>query len=298
MTVLAAMRLLRPKQWAKNLLALAAWVFTGSFGDPAATAAVGLCVLALCLVSSATYALNDTLDAERDRAHPKKKLRPVASGAISPSVALSLALICLVAGVAVGAAVRPALAYGLGIFAVLQVAYNLGLKRVPVLDVTMIALAFVLRAVLGAVAIRAEVSGWLLVCTGSLALLLGFAKRRHEFRLMGEGRSQSRPALDGYSEKALDAFLLLSASLATLSYAVYVVESPTAVAHPALIVTALPVVYGVLRYLLLVYTHEEGGEPENLVLGDPQMLVVLALFLALSIYAMAGGEIRGLPIAP
>lgn len=282
---------MRPKQWTKNLLVFAALIFTGGYRDQKQVIAVLLTFVAMCLVSSATYALNDVADDKRDRLHPKKKDRPVASGQVSVTGAVALAIVLLAAGLALAWWVQMAVLIGAAIYLGIQAIYNVGFKSLPVLDVFTLSSGFVLRAIIGAAAINVQVSVWLLLCTGALALLLGFAKRRSEFVLMGDDRGQSRPALHGYSIRALDGLVLISGCCAAITFGMYVVESETAKKFPALILTAPIVLFGIYRYLFLVFSNDEGGEPENLVFGDPQMIGTLIAFLAAAFYAMGGAEL-------
>ena len=284
----AIIRLLRPKQWTKNLLVFAALIFTKSYGDPFLLHQALLAFAAMCLLSSAIYVLNDIFDAEKDRNHEKKKLRPIASGEVTIKAAWIVSALCGVIGAGISFAVTRGFVMGATAFLVVQLAYNLRFKHKPLADVTLISLGFVLRAALGAVAIRAEISGWLLFCTGSLALMLALAKRRHEFRMQGENRGESRPALAGYTQQAIDSLVLMSACLAAISYGVYSIESPTALKYPSLILTAPFVIYGVMRYLFIVFAYEQGGEPENLLLSDRHIIASVIGFLVCAFIAMSG----------
>lgn len=282
---------MRPKQWTKNLLIFAALIFTRSYADSRLLGLSALAFLAMCLTSSAVYALNDVIDADRDRNHPRKKLRPIASGALSPRAGALIGLICLALGAGLSFAVGLSFAAGVGVYLLIQLGYTFGLKAVPILDVFIVATGFVLRAALGAVAIGVGISGWLLLCTGMLALMLGFAKRRHEFISQGDERGESRPSLLGYTRPALDALVIFASAGAALSYGVYAIESDTAKHYPALVLTVPVVLYGVMRYLFLVFGREEGGEPENLVFGDPHMIACVLVFLALALLAMSGYKV-------
>jgi 4-hydroxybenzoate polyprenyltransferase len=282
------LRLLRPKQWSKNVLVLAAWVFAGKVGDAAATGLAFTAFAAMCLASSAVYVWNDLLDAERDRNHPEKKSRPIASGAIGRPAAWVLS--ALLAAAALGTAStlnRTSLAI-VAVYLLMQVAYNFWAKRVPVLDVFVIAAGFVLRAVAGATALSVTIGAWLLVCTGSLALMLACAKRRHELVLQGGSATLSRDSLGGYGQIAVDALVVFFASQAAISYGVYSIESKTAEQHPALIVTLPFVVYGIARYLLLVFSRGEGGEPADVLTRDSHILASLVLFGLAAAAAMNG----------
>ncbi|MEZ0324643.1 MAG: decaprenyl-phosphate phosphoribosyltransferase [Fimbriimonas sp.] len=282
------LRLLRPKQWTKNLLVFAALLFTGTFKDPSYLTLALIAFASMCAASSATYIFNDLQDAERDRAHPKKQHRPIASGAVSPSLAIALGLILALVGLG--------LAFWLGTgsllivvtYLVIQVLYNAGLKRVPVADVYAIAFGFVLRAALGAAAINVKLSGWLLFCTGALALMLGFGKRRHEFIQQGEERATTRQSLVHYNRVALDGLVIMFATAAALCYGLYTLESQTAQQYPGIILTAPFVFYGITRYVLLVFTSDEGGEPEEVLFRDPHLLFSIAFFVLAAGLAIMG----------
>lgn len=286
---LALVRLLRVKQWTKNLLVFAAWIFTGSALHDSSTAPrVLVAFFAMCFVSSATYVFNDVADVERDRAHPKKRLRPIASGAVSIPLAVILAVVLMGLGLAGGFGLTHTTGFVLVAYLALQVLYNAGLKRAPVADVFTISLGFILRAALGAAAISVTISSWLLFCTAALALMLGFAKRRSEFIQQGEARAMSRESLAGYTRSALDALVIMFACGAALCYGVYAVESTTAQKYPGLILTSLFVFYGISRYVLVVFSQDEGGEPETLLFKDRHILFSIAMFVLTALLAMSG----------
>lgn len=288
MPVRAVIRLLRPKQWSKSLLVLAAPIFAARITDSATWLPVGLAVLAMCLASSATYIVNDLRDAERDRNHETKRNRPIASGAVSPAVAVVLAFILAAGALGIGFALNTSSLALLIAYFVLQTLYNLSLKQAPIADVFTISLGFILRAMLGAAAISVPISGWLLFCTGALALMVGFAKRRHEFIHQGEARTASRESLGGYNLKSLDALVIMTATGAAMSYGIYTLDSATATRYPAIVITSLPVFYGIARYVLLTFSRDEGGEPADLLFGDIQLLTSVVLFMASAIAAVSG----------
>jgi 4-hydroxybenzoate polyprenyltransferase len=281
-------RLLRPKQWTKNLLVFTALIFTAGFTDWNLWRITLLAFVVMCLVSSATYIFNDLFDAERDKRHPIKSMRPIASGQVQKGMALALAMVLLVAGLGIAALLNMASLIILIVYLALQAIYNGGLKRVPIADVFLISIGFILRAALGAAALEVRISSWLLFCTGALALLLGFAKRRNEFIMQGEDRAASRESLGGYNRQVLDAMVIMFAAGAALCYGIYAIESETARRHPALILTTVFVFYGICRYVYLVFASDEGGEPESLFLRDPHLIGSVALFIATSVVAMSG----------
>jgi 4-hydroxybenzoate polyprenyltransferase len=286
-----ALALLRPKQWIKNLLVFGALIFTGRGAETEAIAATLYAFGALCLAAGAVYAVNDALDADKDRAHPVKRRRPIAAGKLTKNQGFAIGAFALVGGLALAWLAGPLVLGGVAVYLVMQAFYQARAKRVPLLDVFIIAFGFVLRSAIGALAIQAPISGWLLFCTGCLALLLGFGKRRSELALMGAEAAQTRPALGGYSRQSLDSLLLFSAACAAMGYGVYAIESPTAEAHPALILTAAPVFTGIVRYLFLALGQDEGGEPESLIMKDPWLIGSVLAFLGLAVYAMAGGSL-------
>lgn len=280
------LRLLRPKQWSKNLLVFAAILFTNELRDSHALLHTFMAFFGMCLISSAAYIANDIRDVEKDRAHPRKKHRPIASGGVSVVAAVVEAMIVL----AVGAVLiillgREAIAVVLA-YAALQLIYNLVGKETAVLDVFLISAGFVLRAVLGAAAINREISAWLLLCTGALALLLGFGKRRSEFISQGDRRSESRVSLAGYSRQSLDALVVMASTAAALCYGIYALESPTAHRYPALVITTVFVFYGICRYVLRIFREDEGAEPETILYRDLHILFSVILFVASAIAAM------------
>ncbi|MBS1722250.1 MAG: UbiA prenyltransferase family protein [Armatimonadetes bacterium] len=283
--------MLRPKQWAKNLLVFAAWMFAGKYTDLQLGYLALAAFTAMVLVSSGVYIGNDIFDVERDRRHPKRKNRPIASGAIPIPVAATVSALLIVAGLGVAFLLNKTSFSLVAFYLLLQVAYNLKLKAVPVLDVFVIATGFVLRAVLGATAIFVNISGWFLFCTGALALMLGFAKRRNEFILQGNG-GESRESLAHYSKPALDALVTVFGCGAAMCYGIYTLESSTAKLHPSLIITAPFVFYGITRYLLLVFQQDEGGEPADLLFGDWHIVGSVVLFVVAAGLAMSGLTLR------
>jgi len=289
---IAILQLIRPKQWSKNLLVFAALLFTGDFRDTSLIIRAVAAFLAMCATSSAAYVLNDLLDADRDRAHPVKKNRPIASGRISIPIAILVGVLLAAVGIGIASWLGPGVLALVGIYILIQVSYNAIWKRVPLSDVFMISAGFILRAVLGAAALGVAISGWLLFCTGSLALMLGFGKRRHEYVLQGDERVKSREALAGYNLETLNAFVVMCSVCAAQGYAMYAIQSPTAVKYPGLVVTTLFVFYGVFRYVYVVMRNGEGGEPENLLFRDTHILFTILCFIVTAILAIRGVHLK------
>lgn len=295
----ALFRALRPKQWTKNAVLLAAFFF--AWGDPtqgARTAGLSPALHALlatavfCAVSSAVYLFNDLLDVKADRAHPVKRLRPIASGELPAKVAWCACAALLAVGFALSARFLPmeftrvAVAY-----VALQAVYSLFLKRLPLVDVLVIAIGFVLRAIAGAEAVLVRISPWLLLCTFLLALFLALCKRRHEMgvgTVAADGASH-RAALSGYDIRLLDQLIAISSAATVVCYSIYTLCAETAERFGThrLGFTIPFVVFGVFRYLDLVYRHREGGRPEQLLLADKVLLVDVLLYALAALAILA-----------
>ncbi len=283
--------MLRVKQWAKNLLVVAAPLFAQVSDHSKFIVPTCLAFVSMSLLSSCTYICNDLMDVERDRLHPVKRNRPLASGAVSKPFAVFLAAILGVAGLAIAAGLGKASLLIVGVYLALQIAYNLRLKHVPVADVYTLAIGFVLRACLGATAIHVGISPWLLFCTGGLALMLGFAKRRNEFILQGEDRSTSRESLQHYSRSGLDALVCIFAAGSAICYAIYSLQSRTAQHYHALILTSFFVFYGITRYVFLVFAVDEGGEPADVLFKDRHIIFSVLGFFVSAVVAISGVRI-------
>ncbi len=261
---------LRPYQWVKNAFVLAPLLFGQKLNDPAAVAQALLAFAGFCLTASAVYLVNDLIDAPRDRVHPTKRRRPIASGAVPVSWALALVVgLCLsIAGVV--RQLGPASAALLLTYGGLMLGYCVGLKRVPLIDCMVIAAGFVLRVTCGAAAVGVAASHWLIACTFLLALFLAFAKRRQELVTLAGAAADHRPALEGYSLRFLDQVNTLLGGVTIVCYLLYTV-APETVARfrsDALIYGTVFVIYGLFRYLALVQTVETADDPTRLVLHD------------------------------
>lgn len=273
-------RLLRPSHWSKNLFVLAALLFSGQALDPAAVLEAGLAFVGFCLAASAVYAFNDVRDRDSDRAHPTKRFRPVAAGEISTSHATLAAVALALGGLGVAYAVSPVAAAWLALYLALNLAYSLGLKQVVLLDVFAIASFFVIRLLVGAAAVHARPSVWLLLCGGLLALYLGFAKRRHELTLLGDQSAAHRGVLAHYSAPFLDQISAVLLAVTIVSYLMYTLTSPTArtFGTEELSYGAPFVLYGVFRYLYLVHQRDR-GTPTETVFSDRSLVIAIALWV-------------------
>jgi len=265
---------LRPRQWVKNLFVFAGLVFSQRlFTDAAWTSLAAFAVF--CALSGAIYLLNDVADRERDRLDPRKGLRPIAAGRLSVGAALTTAVVLIGAGLGVGTLLSRRFLIAALLYVVLLVAYSAWLKHVVIVDVIVVAGGFVLRAIAGAVVIDVEMSGWLLICTILLALFLALGKRRYEYLALDRDAALHRPILAEYSPALLDQMIAVVTASTVTAYALYTM-SPETVAkfRTHLLPATLPfVLYGVFRYLYLLYQRQLGGNPSELLLGDRALLI-------------------------
>jgi 4-hydroxybenzoate polyprenyltransferase len=273
---------LRPQEWIKNLLVFAGVIFSRQFDDGQALLDATITFVAFCGISSAGYLFNDLRDREHDRLHPDKRHRPIASGALATDTATTAA-----AGLAAFAILLPwatidAEVAGLvAVYAVVTAAYSVFLKRLVILDVMTIASLFILRVVAGAVAVDAAASEYLLVCTAMLALFLGFTKRRQEAILEEQPPAEgatTRPVLEHYSLPFLDQMIAMVTATAILSYVIYAVNSP--IAGSKMLATAPSVLYGVFRYLYLIYDRRDTRSTAAILIEDPGMIFAGASYVA------------------
>jgi 4-hydroxybenzoate polyprenyltransferase len=277
---------MRPKQWIKNLLVFAGFVFTINERWRPFTASMwtylGRTVAAFALfslIASSIYLLNDVLDAEQDRRHPKKRLRPVASGELRPGVAI-LAATLLMPGCLVAAyLLSPPFAAVAAGYLLLQFAYIFLLKNVVLIDVFVIAIGFVLRAISGALVIGAAISPWLYIVTLLGALFLGLCKRRNELLLLDTAASDHRKILESYTTSLVDSLASIVASSTIMAYSLYTFTSPNLPANNLMMVTIPFVIFGLFRYLYLAHSQNAGGSPEEVFLKDKPLIVTIALWI-------------------
>ncbi len=280
--------LLRPAQWTKNALVLAAFFF--AYWDTTRETPLGidsffralLAMALFCIVSGGTYVINDIIDAPADRRHPKKKNRPIASGRISPRLAWPIGVVILAAG-AIGARfLSVQFFFVVAAYITIQMVYSIGLKQVSLLDIMVIAAGFVLRAIAGALALDGVViSPWLLLCTFLLALFLALCKRRQEKMLAEQTAGDHRKNLASYDKALLDQLIPTIAGATIVSYSLYTFWPDTVDKFNThnLGFTIPFVVFGLFRYLDLVYRHKRGERPEKVLLTDMPTLINIALYV-------------------
>jgi len=285
------LRLLRPKQWTKNLLLFAALVFAEELFHPAAFVTACLAFVAFCVASSSIYIVNDLVDVERDRLHPDKRRRPIAAGAVSKGQAAALA--ALLSAGALGLAFWIGQGFGLAVvvYMVLSHFYSFVGKNVVILDVLLIAIGFVLRAVAGAVAIDVPYSDWFVLCTLFVALFIALSKRKAEL-LAAREAAGSRPVLMKYSESTLTAFTGTSMAAAVISYSLYVQDilADSGGELRTLILTVPFVIIAIFRYYLLVEKEGLGEKPEEILLSDRPLQLSMLGFVLVAIAAFYLGS--------
>ncbi len=275
----ALLEAMRPRQWVKNVFVLAGIVFAGRLFDQGALLRTAAIFAVFCAAASSVYLINDVADKTQDQHHPVKRLRAIASGRLSNGAALAASVVLAIAAVA-GAALlgRETLALTLG-YLVSTLAYSLWLKQVFLLDVMIVASGFTLRAAVGAAAIGAEISPWLLCCSFLLALFLALGKRRAELTLLGEeAAADHRAALLHYSLPLVDSWLTALSGATIVSYAIYT-QSPRTVEHfgtTSLVYTVPFVIYALFRYQHLLVREGQGGDPGSLLVQDRGLWVALA----------------------
>lgn len=278
----AYLRLIRPKHWVKNLFVFAALIFARELFHLGPLLEAVKAFVVFCLAASAIYIINDVADADADRAHPEKRHRPIASGIVPVTRALVLATLLLGAAVVIVSGMHHLFIVAMALYIVMNVAYSFRLKEVVLLDVFIVAAGFMLRVLGGAYAINVTVSSWLVLCSLFISLFLGFAKRRSELeRAAPGGAAEQRSVLAVYTPVVLDQMLTIAAAGAVISYALYTVAPRTIeVFHTdKLIYSTVFVIFGVFRYLHLLYTSGDAENPTNAVTHDVPIILTVSLWI-------------------
>lgn len=283
----------RPRHWTKNLVVFAGLGFSGTAFHATSLGRASLLFLFFILASSSVYLFNDVLDRERDRHHPQKRYRPIASGRLAVSTALQFA--ALFAVLAVAGAFVLCLQVGLAVLAylVLQFAYSTRLKHVVILDIFCIGAGFMIRVLAGVLVVNVALSPWLVACSVQLALFLALCKRRAEAVKLNDGDSMSRPTLEDYAGPGLDVMISIMASSTLVTYTLYTLlpanllssgalQQSSKAGSPGMVWTVPVVFYGVLRYLYLVYQRQRGERPEKLVTSDRPLFFAALLYITIT----------------
>ncbi|WP_336597248.1 decaprenyl-phosphate phosphoribosyltransferase [Paraburkholderia bengalensis] len=278
----ALVRLVRPLQWIKNFFVFAPLLFSGKFRFESSIQNACIAFIAFCLVSSAVYVFNDLNDVERDRRHPKKRFRPIASGQIPPFVAAVMIGMLLAACVSISLPTTWRLLLVLGAYLLLNIGYTLQLKHQPVIDIFCIAAGFVLRVVAGAVVLGVPLSSWMFVTTLCLALYLASLKRRQELLAM-KSDSETRAVLKHYSISLVDRYAEMSAVGALLFYSLYVMNDGS-----RLVITIPIVLFGLFRYWFIVESKGEGESPTDALVRDPLLISTIVAWTVVCISALSG----------
>ena len=275
------LRSMRPKQWTKNAIIFAPLVFSQNFLNSTYVAETFVAFLIFCGLSSTVYLVNDLVDIEQDRKHPTKCRRPLASGLLKPRTAVVFMLVLMAAsGFCSLELLNRQFAMVAAAYLLLQIGYSLFLKHVVIIDVFCIAGGFLLRVAAGAVAIDVTFSTWLFFCTILLSLFLALSKRRHELVLLEDGAGEHRKILFEYSTGLLDQMISIVTTATLIAYILYTVSAETVAKFGSdkLKYTIPFVLYGIFRYLYLIYQRNEGGSPEKVLLNDRPILLTVLLY--------------------
>jgi 4-hydroxybenzoate polyprenyltransferase len=279
---LLLLKAMRPIQWSKNVLLFAGLLFALKFTDPVSIVKALAGFALFCLFSSSIYLINDVRDRERDRLNPRTAKRPIASGALKPSIAIGAVGVILPVTFVLSWLLNPWFALVGGIYIAKDLGYSFGLKHVVILDVFLIAAGFTLRAVAGALAIEAPISPWLYVVTTLGALFLALNKRKHEILLLEADAGSHRKVLDEYSPALIEEMLAVVTATTVMAYALYTFTAdnlPPRLRENHLMMLTVPfVLYGIFRYLYLVYQKDEGSTPEEVLVRDRPLLACIVLW--------------------
>lgn len=279
--IIGLIRTMRPKQWTKNGIIYAGLVFDGQLLVPDSFLRVTVSFILLCLVSSTIYIVNDLVDIESDRQHPRKRKRPLPSGQLPVPLAIAASVIIPIVAVGMALLYSPAFALVLVMYLVLHLAYSFRLKHIVILDVLSITAGFILRVAAGVVVIQvAQFSPWLYGCAGMLALFLAIGKRRQELLELADQAGSIRVIFKHYNLALLDDMLRIAMIITMMSYLLYTIEAPSALlegTNLALLTTPF-VLYGMFRYLYLIHVKGEGSAPDEVLLKDRPLQVTLLLW--------------------
>ena len=273
---------MRPKQWTKNVLLFGGIVFSRHLFEADSLIRALLGFFVFCVLSGFVYVLNDVADVEKDKKHPQKQDRPIASGALAPAFALPASAVLAALALVVAFYLSPGFGLVSLLYVVIQVLYSYVLKNLVMLDILTISAGFVIRALAGAIVVNVEFSSWLIACTIFLSLFLAIAKRRHELVTLGDNAIAHRFILQEYTPQLLDQMISIVTASTIMAYTLYTMSPETAKKFGTqyLYVTVPFVLYGLLRYLYLVYCREMGGSPAQILLEDTPLIIDILLWIA------------------
>jgi len=280
------LKTMRPKQWPKNVFIFTALVFDEKLFTPAPLLKTIAAFVLFCLTSSAVYLINDVADIEKDRQHPTKRLRPLPSGQLKPSVAIAAGVLIPLVTLPLSFLLDLYFGFVVLVYLVTMIVYSFVLKNMIILDVLTVAAGFVLRVAAGAIVVDVErFSPWLYICATLVALFIGISRRRHELILLAENANEHRASLNEYSLPLLDEMISVVASATVIAYSLYTFSAPNLPPNHAMMLTIPFVLYGIFRYLYLIHVKSKGGTPEEIFLSDLPIIIALGLW-ALAVIAI------------
>ena len=283
---------LRPYHWIKNTFVFAPLVFSGRFTQINMCVKTLLVFISFCMTSSAVYIINDVCDRSEDRRHPAKKFRPIASGAITPRLAMLLSAILIILGLAIAYFLNRFVFLVVLLYILVNIAYSLVIKHIAILDVLTISTGFVLRIIGGGLAISVVPSYWLILCTVMISIFLGFTKRRAELLVVDIEKNNSRPVLKDYSISFLDQVIPMVTGATIIAYALYTVDAHTqmVLGTRAMLLTLPFVIYGLLRYIYIIYHLKQGADPVKTLIRDIPTIINLFLWIVTSLLVVKYGS--------
>ena len=285
-------RTLRPHNWIKNLIVYAPLAFSGRFTQMSLCFRETIAFVCFCIISSAIYIINDVCDKAEDKQHPTKKKRPIASEAISVSNALIISIILTILGLFLVYSLGSGILIYILLYILISIAYSLFIKHIAILDVLTIAFGFVLRILVGGLAVSVVPSYWLILCTVMISIFLGFTKRRVELVTNGKHNNNSRPVLKDYSISFLDQVIPVVTGATMLAYALYTVDEHTqkVLGTTAMLLTLPFVIYGLLRYIYIIYHLQKGADPTETLISDVPSVINLFLWVVTSLIIVEYGD--------
>lgn len=278
---MAYIKLLRPKDWAKNLFLFIPLFFAGEISNAGKITAVLAGLVAFSLIASSIYIINDYRDIEDDRKHPVKSKRPLASGAVSKPAALVICGLLIVTGFAISYFIRDKFLFVLAIYFILNLGYSLGLKNIPILDIFILAIGFVLRVKAGSVIAYIPLSEWIVIMVFLLAVFMAIGKRRDDVLLKQVSGKDMRKSIKGYNLELLNVLLALVCAVIIVAYFMYTMSPEVQVRFGyRLYYTCLFVLAGIMRYLQIIYVSADSGSPTKILYKDRFIQITLLLWIA------------------
>lgn len=275
---------IRIKQYTKNFLVFAAPVFAGMLFEKGVFICILMTFLSFSFMASAVYILNDIIDREKDRKHPVKRYRPIAAGLISLPLAWLMFLLLLTVSIGIAVFIKPTLAWLLIIYLLINICYSIKFKYVVIIDVMIIAAGFVMRAYAGVLALDLVASEWFTLCIFMLSMFLALAKRRAELILFVSAPSRRRKVLQDYSLELLNQMLSIVTAVSLTSYSLFALQADQSHNGISMMITIPFVIYGMMRYLYLIYIKGQGDNPEDVLLHDKGIFLTCVLFLFIVIF--------------